>query len=111
MSKITYLNSHLQKYRKEPEFRIDLEDIEALAYYDILVKEDKKTTKIFVKCLETSTTIPSPTHCPAREVPAVLGIKVILFLVANSIKILRSFVSFGKATASGIFRYTEASVA
>ena len=66
---------------------------------------------ILVKCLETSTTIPSPTHCPAREVPAVLGIKVILFLVANSIKILRSFVSFGKATANGIFRYTEASVA
>jgi hypothetical protein len=56
MSKITYLNSHLQKYRKEPEFRIDLEDVEALAYYDILVKEDKKTTKIFVKCFKNKKT-------------------------------------------------------
>ena len=34
---------------------------------------------IFVKCLETSTIIPSPTHCPANEVPAVLGISVISF--------------------------------
>ena len=56
MSKITYLNSHLQKYRKEPEFRIGLEDVEALAYYDILVKEDKKTTKIFVKCFKNKET-------------------------------------------------------
>jgi hypothetical protein len=40
---------------------------------------------IFVKCLATSTTIPSPTHCPAKDVPAVLGIKVMLFLVANAI--------------------------
>ena len=56
MSKIIYLNSHLQKYRKEPEFRIDLEDVEALAYYDILVKEDKKTTKIFVKCFKNKET-------------------------------------------------------
>ncbi len=66
---------------------------------------------IFVKCLETSTTIPSPTHCPAKEVPAVLGIKVILFLVAKSINTLISFLSLGKATANGIFLYTEASVA
>ena len=47
MPKVTYLNSHLQKYREEPEFKIDLEDVEALAYYDILVKEDKKTLKNF----------------------------------------------------------------
>ena len=59
--------------------------------------------RMFVKCLETSTTIPSPTHCPASDVPAVLGIKVMLFLVAKSIKILMSFSSFGYATASGIF--------
>ena len=56
MSKITYLNSHLQKYRKEPEFKIDLEDVEALAYYKILVKEDKKKTKIFVKCFKNKET-------------------------------------------------------
>ena len=40
MSKVTYLNSHLQKYREEPEIRIDLEDVEALAYYDILVNNE-----------------------------------------------------------------------
>ena len=33
MSKVTYLNSHLEKFRKEPEIRIDLEDVEALANY------------------------------------------------------------------------------
>ena len=49
MPKVTYLNSHLQKYREEPEIRIDLEDVEALAYYDILVKEDKKTTKVLCR--------------------------------------------------------------
>ena len=27
MSKVTYLNSHLEKYRKEPEIRIDLEEL------------------------------------------------------------------------------------
>ena len=52
MSKVTYLNSHLQKFRKKPEIKIDLEDVEALAYYDVLVDEDKKTTKIFVKCFK-----------------------------------------------------------
>ena len=56
MPKVTYLNSHLQKYREEPEIRIDLEDVEALAYYNILVKEDKKTTKIFVKCFKNKET-------------------------------------------------------
>ena len=35
MSKITYLNSHLYKFRKEPEYKVDLEDVEALAYYDV----------------------------------------------------------------------------
>ena len=35
MSKVTYLNSHLEKYRKEPEIRIDLEDVKSLAYYNI----------------------------------------------------------------------------
>src|SRR5690606_16556464 len=36
-------------------------------------------SRILVKCLETSTTIPSPTHCPAKEVPAVLGINEVLW--------------------------------
>jgi len=56
MSKITYLNSHLQKYREEPEIRIDLEDVESLAYYNILFEEDKKTTKIFIKCFKNKET-------------------------------------------------------
>ena len=56
MSKVTYLNSHLEKYRKEPEIRIDLEDVKSLAYYNILFKEDKKTTKIFVKCFKDKET-------------------------------------------------------
>ena len=56
MSKVTYLNSHLQKFRKKPGTKIDLEDVEALAYYDVLVKEDKKTTKIFVKCFKNKET-------------------------------------------------------
>ena len=56
MSKITYLNSHIEKFRKKPEIKIDLEDVEALAYYDDLVKEDKKTTKLFVKCFKNKET-------------------------------------------------------
>ena len=58
---------------------------------------------ILVKCFDTSTIIPSPTHCPAKEVPAVLGIKVIPFDEANSIKTIRSLLSFGYATAKGGF--------
>ena len=30
MSKITYLNSHLYKFRKEPEYKVDLEDVEEI---------------------------------------------------------------------------------
>ena len=56
MSKVTYLNSHLEKFREKPEIKIDLEDVEALAYYDVLVKEDKKTTKLFVKCFKNKET-------------------------------------------------------
>ena len=56
MSKVHYLNSHLQKFREKPEIKIDLEDVEALAYYDVLVKEDKKTTKLFVKCFKNKET-------------------------------------------------------
>ena len=56
MSNVTYLNSHLEKFREKPEIKIDLEDVEALAYYDILVDEDKKTTKLFVKCFKNKET-------------------------------------------------------
>ena len=27
MNKVVYLNSHLEKFRKEPEIKIDLEDL------------------------------------------------------------------------------------
>jgi hypothetical protein len=30
MSKITYLNSYLYKFRKEPEYKVDLEDVEEI---------------------------------------------------------------------------------
>ena len=50
---------------------------------------------IFVKCLEISTTIPSPTHCPASDVPAALGISVILFSVAKWISFFKSTLSLG----------------
>lgn len=43
----------------------------------VIVLAPSSKARISVKCLETSTTIPSPTHCPAKEVPAVLGINVI----------------------------------
>ena len=66
---------------------------------------------ISVKCLETSTTIPGPTHCPASEVPAVRGIKLILWVSAKTINSFRSALFFGKATAKGSILYTEASVA
>ena len=41
----------------------------------VIVLLSSSKAKILVKCLETSTMIPSPTHWPAREVPAVLGIQ------------------------------------
>jgi hypothetical protein len=68
-------------------------------------------SRILVKFLATSTTIPLPTHCPASEVPAVLGIREVLFLPAKRISFWMSDSDFGKATAKGISRYTEASVA
>ena len=52
MSKVHYLNSHLDKYRKKSEITIDVENIGDLAYYGNLYKEDKKTTKIFTKCFK-----------------------------------------------------------
>jgi hypothetical protein len=48
MNKVVYLNSHLEKFRKEPEIKIKLEDLEGLSRYPNLLERDKKTTKIFV---------------------------------------------------------------
>ena len=50
MSNIVYLNSHLEKLREEPKIKIDINKLENYTYYSNLCKEDKKTTKIFVKC-------------------------------------------------------------
>ena len=52
MSKVHYLNSHLDKYREKSKITIDVENIGALADYNILGKEDKKTTKIFTECFK-----------------------------------------------------------
>lgn len=54
--------------------------------------------------LEVSTTIPSPTHCPAREVPAVRGIRETRFARANWISRRRSSLDLGLATAMGHLR-------
>ena len=43
----------------------------------VTVLFSKSNAKILVKCLEISTTIPGPTHCPAREVPAARGIRLV----------------------------------
>ena len=53
------------------------------------------TSSIFVKYLDTSTTMPAPTHCPASEVPAVRGINESLFCVANSMSFFISSSTFG----------------
>jgi len=64
-----------------------------------------------LKCLEMSTTIPSPTHCPANEVPAARGMIDIFCALANAIISLRSAIVLGMATAKGSSLYCEASVA
>ena len=56
MSKVFYLNNHLEKFRKEPEIKIDLEDLRGLAHYSNISPEDKKTTKIFTKCFKNKET-------------------------------------------------------
>lgn len=50
MSKVVYLNSHLDKFREESKIKINIDNLENYTYYSNLYKEDKKTTKIFVKC-------------------------------------------------------------
>ena len=56
MSKVHYLNSHLDKYREKSKITVDVEKIGALADYNILGEEDKKTTKIFTKCFKNKET-------------------------------------------------------
>ena len=52
MSKVVYLNSHLGKFREKSDIKFNIDEIEGLANYNYLFKEDKKTTKIFTKCFE-----------------------------------------------------------
>lgn len=56
MSKITYLNNHLEKYRERPEIRFDIDELEYLSNYSNLYQEDKKTTKIFVNSFKKKET-------------------------------------------------------
>ena len=56
MNKVVYLNSHLEKFRKQPEIKIKLEDFESLSLYSNLLERDKKKTKIFVKCFKNKET-------------------------------------------------------
>ena len=45
MTKITYLNSHLDKFREKTKITVDIDNIGDLAHYSNLYKEDKKTVK------------------------------------------------------------------
>jgi len=55
--------------------------------------------------------MPFPTTCPARDVPAVRGMRVVFSALARAIKASMSALDSGNATAIGISRYAEASVA
>ena len=52
MPKVYYLNNHLEKFRNKSEIKFNIDEIEGLAQYGNLYKEDKKTTKIFTKCFK-----------------------------------------------------------
>jgi len=56
VSKVHYLNSHLEKFREEKRITIDVENIGDLAHYCNLYQEDKKTTKIFTECFNNKET-------------------------------------------------------
>ena len=56
MSKVVYLNNHLEKFREQPEIKIELDDLRGLAHYSNINSEDKKTTKIFIECFNNKET-------------------------------------------------------
>lgn len=56
MSKVVYLNNHLEKFREQPEIKIELDDLRGLAHYSNINSEDKKTTKIFIECFKNKET-------------------------------------------------------
>src|SRR5690606_18543288 len=59
-------------------------------------------SKIFLKFLERSTTIPFPTTCPANDVPAVRGMTGKRSLEAKVITLRTSSHDLGTQTAVGI---------
>ena len=56
MSKVVYLNNHLEKFREQTEIKIELDDLKGLAHYSNINSEDKKTTKIFIECFKNKET-------------------------------------------------------
>ena len=56
MSKVVYLNNHLQKFREKPETKIELDDLRYIAHYSNINSEDKKTTRIFIECFKNKET-------------------------------------------------------
>ena len=56
MSKVHYLNSHLEKFREEKRITIDVENIGDLAQSPNMLEENKKTTKIFTECFNNKET-------------------------------------------------------
>ena len=57
MSKVHYLNSHLEKFREEKRITINVENIGNLAQSPNMCEEDKKTTKIFTECFNNKNSI------------------------------------------------------
>ena len=56
MSKVHYLNSHLEKFREEKRITIDVENIGGLAQYGNMGGEDKKPPRY----LQNVSTIKKP---------------------------------------------------
>ena len=56
MSKVHYLNSHVEKFREDNQIIIDVENIGDLTHYCNLHVENKKVTKIFTKCFQNKET-------------------------------------------------------
>lgn len=56
MSKVHYLNSHVEKFRENNKIIIDVDNIGDLTHYCNLHVENKKVTKIFTKCFHNKET-------------------------------------------------------
>ena len=56
MSKVHYLNSHVEKFREDIKITIDVENIGDLTHYCNLHVENKTVTKIFTKCFKNKET-------------------------------------------------------